>query len=111
MVIPRLEVFTIVEGMSALPLKADIADLYLVAMSPGAKSPCHYKHQDCLLPWVGMVRINRATCSGSSIWTKCRALTAQCKKLFCDYLIVATNRPYGDAFALEARQVGPYTDR
>jgi len=32
-----------------------------------------YKHQDCLLPGLGMARINRATCSGSSIWTKCRA--------------------------------------
>jgi hypothetical protein len=29
--------------------------------------------QDCLLPELGMARINRATCSGSSIWTKCRA--------------------------------------
>ena len=32
-----------------------------------------YRHQAWLLPGPGMARINRATCSGSSSWTKCRA--------------------------------------
>ena len=30
-----------------------------------------YKHQACWLPELGMARINRPTCSGSSNWTKC----------------------------------------
>src|SRR5215831_5042764 len=32
-----------------------------------------YRHQAGILPGPGMARINRATCSGSSSWTKCRA--------------------------------------
>src|SRR5215475_13090142 len=31
------------------------------------------RHQAGVLPGPGMARINRATCSGSSSWTKCRA--------------------------------------
>ena len=30
-----------------------------------------YRHQAGVLPGAGMARINRATCSGSSSWTKC----------------------------------------
>src|SRR6266516_2319197 len=32
-----------------------------------------YRHQVGVLRGPGMARINRATCSGSSSWTKCRA--------------------------------------
>ena len=44
-----------------------------VGCSAGLGGRLRYKHQACSPPAPGMARINRATCSGSSSWTKCRA--------------------------------------
>jgi hypothetical protein len=42
-----------------------------VGCSAGFGGRFDYRHQAWLLPGPGMARINRATCSGSSSWTKC----------------------------------------
>jgi hypothetical protein len=41
------------------------------AHAHGVRWTIFYRHQAGVLPGPGMARINRATCSGSSSWTKC----------------------------------------
>jgi hypothetical protein len=45
-----------------------------VLASSRVRWPIYYRHQAGVLSGPGIARINRATCSGSSSWTKCRAL-------------------------------------
>src|SRR5215813_5714475 len=56
--------------------RIELLNGYLVRVQPdvrGKGGKVRNRHQAGVLPGPGMARINRATCSGSSSWTKCRA--------------------------------------